>query len=369
MQILQNSSLYPSYVPRLRHLAAGCTTFSACIDTLLADRYGTQHVLLPVLERQPSTFLANGDDALAQRLWASEQGMPAASSLDDILLAQIEHHRADVFYNLDPISFPGTFARRLPGSVKARIAWRAAPSGGTDFTGYDLMVCNFPGILESFRRAGLRSAYFAPAFDPEMAPYAANADRPIDVAFVGTFSRHHSRRTEVLRAVAALATRHSIALHLETSRFTRFAEWPLVRTFVPARYQRPPAVRHIVEPPVFGRDLYHLLSRTKIVVNSAIDMAGRDKGNIRCFETMGNGALLLSDAGRYPEGMQDGVTLCTYSDVSDLAAKVEELLQAPDRLRSIARAGHEMLAERYSKVRQWAAFQALVADVSASKHA
>jgi hypothetical protein len=50
--------------------------------------------------------------------------------------------------------------------------------------------------------------------------------------------------------------------------------------------------------------LYELIGKSKIVLNGVIDMVGRDRGNMRCFEAMGCGALLLSDEGNYPKGMK-----------------------------------------------------------------
>ena len=49
------------------------------------------------------------------------------------------------------------------------------------------------------------------------------------------------------------------------------------------------------------------------MLNGAIDMAGPDRGNMRCFEAMGCGALLVSDVGNYPVGMEAGVTMETYA--------------------------------------------------------
>ena len=71
-------------------------------------------------------------------------------------------------------------------------------------------------------------------------------------------------------------------------------------------HRRPDAIAEIAKPPVFGRQLYELIGSSKIVLNGAIDMAGTDRGNMRCFEAMGCGALLVSDAGGYPDGMQPG---------------------------------------------------------------
>lgn len=363
MRLFQNSSLYPGYRPAADQLIRGIKGFSEARQAFLDDLYGGCHVLKPVLDQAPEAFFTNGDQTLLQQRWAREQGMPATTSLEDILLAQIEHHRTEVFYNQDPITYPGAFAKRLPGSVKVKVAWRAAPSGSTQFEGYDLMVCNFPGILRGFEQAGMRTGYFSPALDPRMAPYAANTDRPIDIAFVGSFTRHHTRRTAVLEVLAGLSPQFKVALHLEVSQGTRLAETPVLSIVVPSRYQRPPAVRRLARPPVFGRALYEVLSRAKIVVNVAIDMSGVEKGNIRCFETMGMGALMLSDAGRYPEGMQDGSTFVAYSSLEALADGARTILADPQHCARIASNGHTMLSKRYSKVGQWEDFQRLVAGI------
>lgn len=364
MRLFQNAGLYPTYRMRLRNLTASCATYAEHLDKFLADRYGSMHILQPVLQRQPDACFTNGDDDTAQKVWALEQGMPRKSTREDILLAQIEQHRTEVFYNTDPMTFPSTFVKRLPGGVKQRIAWRAAPSGDTDFRAYDLMVCNFPGILDGYRRNGMRAAYFAPAFDPEMVPYASNNYRPIDVVFIGSYSRHHSRRTHILKAVAGLSSKYAVSIHLESSRLTTLAESPLGRCFVPSKFRRPPELHKVAKPPAFGRELYEILSRSKIVVNAAIDMAGQDRGNIRCFETMATGALLLSDVGHYPAGMEDGGTMRTYSGTAELGQTIESLLSSPAELESIAKRGHEMVVNDYSKARQWADFQTLVGGLA-----
>lgn len=363
MRLFQNASLYPSYLPRLRALAGPRAGFAAFRRAMLEDLYGVLHLLRPVVDGDASAFLANGHHEDAQRAWAAENGMPAKSSLEDILLGQIEEHRTEVFYNLDPITFPGGFARRLPGSVKAKIAWRAAPSGRADFRGYDCMVCNFPSILRGFQASGLQTAELWPAFDPRLAPLAANTDRPVHVAFVGSFSRHHLQRTAILAEVARLAPALDVALHLETSRFTRLAEFPLWQASVPAAYKRPPEVRRIARQPVYGRDLYTLLSRARIVINASIDMAGAERGNIRCFEALSSGALLLTDAGQYPPGMDDGETISIFRRREDIAPAVQGLLSEPERLRRIADAGTRMLQTRYGKAAQWQTFQGIVAGL------
>lgn len=91
-------------------------------------------------------------------------------------------------------------------------------------------------------------------------------------------------------------------------------------------------------------------------------MSGEDRGNMRCFESMGCGGLLLSDEGVYPAGMVGGQTMVTYQSPADLVVKLRELLQAPEVMTGIAQAGYEMVARQYSKRAQWSAFEALVSN-------
>jgi hypothetical protein len=360
MRVFQNSGLYRAYFKRLAALRERRHGFSAWTKAFLDDRYGAAHFLQPVLAGDPAAFFTNGDDEEAQRLWAGEQGLPSGTSLEEILLAQIEHHRTEVFYNLDPLRYGSDFVRKLPDSVRLSFAWRAAPSPGADFGAYDSVLCNFPSILEDYRQRGWRAAYFSPAHDPLMDRFAAREDRPVDVLFVGGYTRHHRRRGELLEAVAALSGEFNVRFHLDNSRMTRLAESPLGHLLPLGQHRRPAAIRSIAHAPVFGLDLYEALSSAKIVLNGAIDMAGLDRGNMRCFEAMGCGALMVSDTGNYPEGMVHERNMIAYHGTSDAVQQIRTALQQPARLQQLARAGHSLMSTVYSKAEQWRAFVALV---------
>jgi hypothetical protein len=360
MRVFQNSSYYPSYEQRLRRLGVNAVTFKQQLQVFFDDRYAASHLLLPVIRKDPHAFFTNWDDEFLQRAWAREAGLATKLSLEEILLAQIEAHRTDVFYNLDPVRLDNRFLARLPSCVKGSIAWRAAPSRNASFSRYNLVVCNFPCILADMSQRGCRTAYFSPSHDPVMDRFAENSERPIDVLFVGGYSRHHTRRAEILNAIASLADQFEIVFHLDPSRLSRLAESPI--GFLPAlaRHRRPKTVRSISRPATFGLDLYRALSQAKIVLNGAIDMAGNDRGNMRCFESMGCGALLLSDEGNYPDGMVPGSTLITYGSTADAITQVRRMLADASHRGAIARDGHKMVSTRYSKEIQWSRFQDLL---------
>ena len=358
MRLFQNSGIYPSYLPRLNQLAAKALSFEARRDVFLHDRFGAPHFLKPVLDGSPTAFFTNGDDEVLQRQWAQAQGIAGTPTFEAILLAQIEHHRTEVFYNMDPMRYPSAFVARLPGCVKTALCWRAAPSGNVDLTAYGAVVGNFPSILESWRSKGCRAELFFPAIDPVMDEYG-HGERPIDLAFVGGYSRHHRARGRTLEQVARLAGRHQIVFCLDASRLTRLAESPIGRLLPLGKHRRPDAIAGIARAPVFGRDLYALLGSAKVVLNGAVDMAGNDRGNMRCFEAMGCGAMLLSDAGNYPEGM-DARTIETYESGNDCVPQIDRCLSDWSDAKAKAEKGRRIVADLYSKERQWALFGQLV---------
>jgi hypothetical protein len=189
-----------------------------------------------------------------------------------------------------------------------------------------------------------------------MDSYAANTDRPIDVLFVGGYSRHHRKRAVVLEAVSSLQDKLNIVFCLDRSRLTRLAESPIGGFLPLASHSRPADIRALSHAPVFGRELYTMISQAKIVLNGAVDMAGRDRGNMRCFEAMGCGSLLLSDEGNYPASMVAGDNLVTYSTPNIALDLISQLLKSEDQRSGISVAGNAMISEKYSKALQWERF-------------
>jgi hypothetical protein len=363
MRIFQNSGLYPAYRQQFDKRHGTDQKFSVRRELYLRERFGALHFLLPIIESDPTGFFTNGDDQVLQQAWAIEHGLPSKSTLSEILLAQIEEHRTEIFYNLDPMRYGSEFVRRLPGCVRHSLAWRAAPSPGADFSAYSRVLNNFPSILESYRKAGWSVDYFSPGHDPAMDEYAARTDRPIDILFVGGYTRHHRKRSQIMEAIAKLSGTLNVRYHLERSRMTRLAESPLGLWPSLKKHRRPAAIRHVSAEPVFGRDLYTSLSAAKIVLNGAIDMAGDDRGNMRCFEAMGCGALLLSDTGRYPRHFENRVNMLTYNNATDAADAIIGSLARWSETSEIANFGFQTMKENYNKARQFAEFQKIVSSI------
>lgn len=351
MRVFQNFRFLPAYLPSYRSLTRGVSSFAGQLEIFIRDRHLASHILKPALDGCKDTFFTLGHDERLQRAWARENGMKTSSPLEDILVAQVEAHRTEVFYNFDTLRYPSSFVTKLPGCVKRKIVWRAAPFRA-DSGAYDLILCNFPTLIENFEAMGWRVGYFTPAHDPEMDSYAANEYRPLDVLFVGGYSHYHKSRAAMLNEIAKLRVRFKVEYCLDKSRLTSLSDSP-IGILGPLRpFRRPADIRAVSSRPVFGRQLYEKLSRAKVVINGAIDMAGTSRGNMRCWEAMGCGAAMLSDAGVYPEGMEPGVNFESYSNPTDAFVAVQRLLDEPHRARGLAIAGHKMISNLYSKQRQ-----------------
>jgi spore maturation protein CgeB len=107
--------------------------------------------------------------------------------------------------------------------------------------------------------------------------------------------------------------------------------------------------------------MYKEFSNAKIVVNCAIDVAGNERGNIRCFEAMGCGALLVSDEGIYPPGMKDGVNMLTYTTPQNLIDVIKRILANESERQRLASEGLKLARTTYGKQAVWDQFKSVLA--------
>ena len=366
MKLFQSSGFGSGYLAvfNYKNRTTNFKSFEERKQALLRERYDATHILKPVYEMAQDCFFTVCDDQALQALWARENGLAENSGLTDILLAQVEAFQPDVVYQLDPILFPSSFVRRLPSCVKVTMGWRAGPIGNADLTAYDVILSNFETLNASWREKGLHTAWFSPSWDPAMAPYGANLDRPTDVFFTGSYSRTtgHEERLVMLSAVAELSDNYKIDLRLMSRKWGRFKDKSVLR-WIPIPIRLPKTLQKTKAGPVYGREMYASLSRTKILLNPATDIAGDIRGNMRCWEALGCGTCMLGSAGRYPDGFEAGVNFESFTDANDLVTKAKSLLADEDRRKAIAMKGVEMVSRVWSKDRQWNDFQNVLSSL------
>jgi hypothetical protein len=176
---------------------------------------------------------------------------------EKILLAQIEEFRPDLVINQDVFHVDTGLARRIKNIGRPMLFGQVGiePSRGVDWSVYDLMISQLPTTVRSFRSLGVRAEVNHLAFEPtvlDALPKAPPTD--IDVSFVGTVSADHQQRIALLEAIAG---RYDLKLWGNRPEALP-ASSPLHRCF---------------QGEVWGADMYQVLQRSRITLNSHIDLA------------------------------------------------------------------------------------------------
>jgi len=362
MKIFQNMGFGKAYLTDFdrRYPASRSLGFAHRLKLLLADRHGSAHILEPIYAQCPDSFFTIGDDYLLQFSWAKEHNFPSRD-LNEILLAQINYFKPDLFYNCDPIRFPSDFINKLPKSVQLSFAWRAAPLANADLSAYDLVLSNFRSLNTLWEKSGFKTEIFYPSVDPLMSSFFDNTERPIDLFFAGSYSTStgHDSRLRTLTHLISSFPSSSFHIHLLFKRWGRLgSQFP--KNLLPAFVSLPRLLKNRVLPPCYGLEMYESISKSKIVVNPSTTIANSEIGNMRCWESLGCGALMLSPYGIYPPDFIPNEHFLPYSNDDQLSSHISMLLSEPEMLNTIAHQGSKMIHTRWSKSRQWHDFLDLV---------
>jgi spore maturation protein CgeB len=243
-----------------------------------------------------------------------------------ILLAQIEDFKPDLVLNQDTFHVDTGLMRRIKRIGNPILIGQIgiAPTRGEDWAVYDLLISQLAATVNYFRRLGVRAEVNHLAFEPtllDMLPAAPAKD--IDLSFVGTVSADHRQRIALLEAVAE---RFDLKLFGNPPQALP-ASSPLHRCF---------------QGEVWGVDMYQALQRSKITLNSHIDMAGREAGNVRLFEATGVGAFLLTDFKDNLHTLFDpDREIAVWRSIGDCVAGIERYLADDTSRAAIAKAGQD----------------------------
>jgi spore maturation protein CgeB len=260
---------------------------------------------------------------LARRVGLSPKLGPEA---EKILLSQVEDFRPDVIINQDIFHVDTRLARRIKSVCAPVLVGQVGiePSRGEDWTVYDAVLSQLPSIVNFFRSAGVRSEVSHLAFEPSILDVLHDVGaRDIDISFVGTISVDHRQRIALLEAVA-----RRFDLKLFGNR--------------PQSLPASSPLHHCFQGEVWGSDMYQVLRRSRITLNSHIDLAVREAGNMRLFEATGAGAFLLTD---FKDNLhtlfEPGREVATWHSIDDCLVMIERYLRDDVGRETIAGAGRE----------------------------
>ena len=282
---------------------------------------------------------------LARRMGLSPR---LSAQAEAILLSQIEDFKPDLVLNQDVFHVDPQLVQRIKQIGRPTIVGQIGlqPSQSANWNVYDLMISQLPKAVRALRALGVKAEVNHLAFEPgvlDALPEAPAVDT--DVSFVGTVSIDHQQRIELLEAVAE---RFNLKLWGNRPQALR-SNSPLHSCF---------------QGEVWGLDMYQVLRRSRITLNSHIDLAGREAGNMRLFEATGVGSFLLTD---FKDNLDTlfapDIEVATWRSISECLARIDHYLVNESARNSIARAGQARTLSQHTYRQRTTEILGLVANL------
>ena len=232
----------------------------------------------------------------------------------DLFIKQVEYYKPDVVYIHDVTYFNAnelSKIKKLANLVVGQIAY-PLPLNKDVLKSYDLLISSFPHYIKMFRKMGIKSEYLRWCVEGSLVKSIGKHKRIYNVSYVGGLSPHHATGNKILDRV-----QKRIKLHI----------WGYGKTGIKRAW---------------GKDMYTIFAKSKIVINRHIDIAKNYANNMRMFDATAMGALLITDhKDNMEEFFEVGKEVITYKDAHDLVNKIKYYLSHPDERIKIAKAGQK----------------------------
>jgi len=364
MKIFQSLPIYSPYIPYFEKRYINNLhdmSFYEMRNLLINDGYSNTYILKPVFEAKfEEMFYTLWDYEALQFKWAQENGLKSRD-LDEIRLAQIEEFKPDIFYSFSP-----NRDNKIIQSIKhkkeiIKICWDAIATQKLPsfYEDYDLRLTLFEPFIKFWTSHGYKASFLPAAFSPLWDNLSQNI-KDIDVLFYGQCMNHiFINRINILKELVPWTKKRGLKfkLHLQDSTIKK----PLINVRGVRYFTRwIPSIPKIITdnslPPIYGQQLYETISRSKIVINLFGDYNGLYRDNMRDYESIGCGAVLIGEDGIYPDHFIPGEDLFTFKSFPELFDRIDHVLSSQDQGLSFARRAKEKLKSIYSKEYQWQFF-------------
>ncbi len=370
MKVFQCFHKYPPYIPQFEkkyNIESRNPGFNELRELLIKDGYASTYLLKPALEgKHDEVFYTLWDYERLQYKWAEEEGLNT-KDLDEIKLAQITSFKPDVFYNHSP-RYDNDFVKKLSSFTNLKkVCWDAIITQYPHLHKlYDLRLTLFYPFVKYWLSRNLPSALLQPAYTPIWNDFL-NHERKIDILFYGQYAPFYfDLRSKLIRELLdwSLSNDYVVRFHLDynSGHFIRKRHLKFLgkNVLVSSTNKVPKVIIKKALSPVYGSELYNTIARSKIVINAFTDNNGLFKDNMRTYETLGLGALMIGEDGIYPDFLEPDIDFLTYKTLNDLIEKIEYVLSLPDHGREMANKAHQKLVSTCTKERQWEQFCKLV---------
>jgi len=356
----------------------------------MRDAYGWADfwsTALSKLEYEVDEVVSNAEPM--QRAWASEHGLSYNDNnwLLEITTAQIKAFRPDVLFVNDYVTYSAAYLRQLKAEcsfIHLVLGWcGAAYSDASVFTEYDVVLSGAPELVCTFRSQGHRCEHLNLAFDPRVLERLRPGEPTVDFGFMGTIvkkNEFHNAREQLIvdlleqtplriwtdapspslqergnvlvrqwafdavRAASRVGVSEAMLKSLPGAKNVK--HWK-ARPALPPRLDD--RILRAARSPLFGMEMFQQLQRTRVSLNTHVDIARTHASNMRLYEATGAGSCLLTDAKPLlHELFEPDVEVVAYANADECVEKVNYLLAHEEERRAIAKAGQQRTLRDHS---------------------
>lgn len=327
-RILIIDTYYPDFLKSLPDPCGG--DYETGLHTALGRCFGTFDAYSHNLKAEgwdACDVIANHHEL--QRRWAMEMGCPNLGPVATVL-AQIAEFRPDVIFCQDLSYFDAATLTYLRKKYLLAGQCSCPMPAAEKVSKFNILFTSFPHYVDRFKALGVDAHYLPLAFDPRMLS-EESPKKEFDISFVGGVGKqsHWKAGTEMLERVAAEFKERFIWFGY--GRENLEAGSPLIPCYA---------------GPVWGREMYRVYGRSKIVVNRHGEVAEGHTNNLRCYEAMGMGAVLLTEASPNRTKLFPSLSCVSYESTQHAIDKLTVLLNSDTS--NLAKRGQQLILRHHT---------------------
>jgi spore maturation protein CgeB len=320
------------------------------------------------------------NDLHLQTKWEESKGIKNATQKETIF-NQVRAYKPDILWIDDFRQIDKNLISRFRSeisSIKLIIGYFCS-SYDTKIIGklkyVDFTITCTPGLREELEKEGLKCYHIYHGFDVDIFSRLGNKNEisKADFVFSGSLFQGkglHNKRIELIQRILDADLGLSVYMNLESSfrirakqsiyflnRFLTLLNLDFLKKHFPVLEYSRPSVKNYPDiitrnnhAPVYGIDMYKLLSSSDLVLNIHGDSAGKYCGNMRMFEATGVGTCLLTEnRSNLKELFDPDFEIVAYNGINDCIEKAKWLLANEHTRKEIAEAGQNKTL-KYHKV-------------------
>ena len=346
MKTIFFSSCYPQYLDYFykKHPALASLPYEEQLAAIMNDHFSVWGSYTTYFRRMgvEADFIIPNCKQL-QQTWAKENNVPFEKDwMFNIPIHQVKKLKPEVFFTGSMFEFFGSFLDEIKRLVPHVYGWVACDiPAGVNVGKLELVVTSLPYYVDKFRKQGINSEYMNAAFDQDVLKKLGLHDKEdIDLSFIGSFTRHHSNRKELVKR---MLDQTQIVLY-----GTGMDQLSEKNSFLSKIFKPTTLLKERWKGETWGLDMFKVLKRSKITLNVHIDVSKEYVGNIRMFEATGMGTLLLCDGKNSKDKLFSEDEVAYYDTIDEAIEKAKYYLANEKERREIAERGHQKTISKYN---------------------